>query len=245
VDATEHIEHLAADGPLLAAAAERAGWDAAVPGTHWDVRRLVTHVGGVHRWAADIVETGSPTAATAAGEAVGSGPRDAELLEWFREGHAVLVETLSTAPADLKAFAFLPAPSPLAFWARRQAHETGIHRADAEAASAAVTPFDPDFAQDGIGEMLGGFAARKSNAIGQPAIVALRPTDGGAVWSVTFGGERLVAEPGVNVDEPDLTVEGSSSDIYLWLWNRPSAVEVSGDDELAALWRKTVRVRWG
>lgn len=30
---------------------------------------------------------------------------------------------------------FLDAPSPLAFWARRQAHETAIHRADAQLAA--------------------------------------------------------------------------------------------------------------
>ena len=39
----------------------------------------------------------------------------------------------------MRCFAFLPAPSPLAFWARRQAHETGIHRADVESAGFACT----------------------------------------------------------------------------------------------------------
>ncbi len=51
----EHIAHLDRDGRALADAAERAGWDVPVPATDWAVRELVTHVGGVHRWAADIV----------------------------------------------------------------------------------------------------------------------------------------------------------------------------------------------
>src|SRR5207253_4063893 len=55
-------------------------------------------------------------------------PADAALLAWFRDGHAALVGTLESAPPDLKCFTFLPAPSALAFWARRQAHETGIHQ---------------------------------------------------------------------------------------------------------------------
>ena len=47
----------------------------------------------------------------------------------------------------------------MAFWARRQAHETGIHRADAEspAGRGGTTLFPPEFAVDGIEEMLFGF----------------------------------------------------------------------------------------
>ena len=236
------IDHLAADGTLLAVAAEQAGWDAQVPACDWTVRDLVTHVGGVHRWAADIVQTASPTAATAAGSAVGTGPADDELLGWFLEGHAALVATLGDAPPDLQAFTFLPAPSPLAFWARRQAHETAIHRADAEGAAATVTPFDADFAQDGIGELLQGFAARKSNRIERAALLGLDPTDG-PFWTISLGGERTVAETGAR-RECDARVSGTSSDIYLWLWNRPSEAKTEGDDEITALWHDTVRVRW-
>ena len=43
-------------------------------------------------------------------------------------------------------------------WARRQAHETAIHRYDAESASGDVNGFDLDFAVDGIDEILVGFA---------------------------------------------------------------------------------------
>jgi len=47
---------------------------------------------------------------------------------------------LSAAPPDLRCWTFLPAPSPLAMWARRQAHETTVHRVDAELAAASVAP---------------------------------------------------------------------------------------------------------
>ena len=42
---------------------------------------------------------------------------------------------LRSAPADLDCFTFLPAESARHFWARRQAHETAIHRVDAENAA--------------------------------------------------------------------------------------------------------------
>jgi uncharacterized protein (TIGR03083 family) len=72
-----------------------------------------------------------------------AGPGDAELLGWFRDGHAELVRALRSADPRLSCWTFLPAPSSLAFWARRQAHETAIHRADAESAAGPVTRFPP------------------------------------------------------------------------------------------------------
>ena len=116
MEIAEHIAFLEADGARLAAAAEQSGWDAAVPSLDWTVRELVAHTGGVHRWAADIVARCSATTDTELGGAVGSGPSDDALLDWFVEGHAALVATLRAAPDDLECATFLPAPSPLAFW---------------------------------------------------------------------------------------------------------------------------------
>ncbi|HZC73313.1 MAG TPA: maleylpyruvate isomerase family mycothiol-dependent enzyme [Jatrophihabitans sp.] len=237
------IAQLSADGPLLIAAAQRAGWDAPVPATNWAVRDLVLHIGGVHRWAADIVTTGSRTGDTAAGRAVGTGPDDDGLIEWFKAGHATLVEALQAASADLDCFTFLPAPSSLHFWARRQAHETAIHRVDAEGAAREFTGFDSDFAQDGIAELLNGFAHRKSNAIATRGTIGLDAGDG-ASWLITVGGERIECVESEELVGTDVTIRGVSSDLYLWLWNRPTEAVVDGDDEIAQLWAGTVRVRW-
>jgi uncharacterized protein (TIGR03083 family) len=247
MDVEALTDRLATDGPSLADAAARAGLDAPVPATDWTVRDLVTHVGGVHRWATDIVAHCGKSFDTPAGDAVGTGPSDAELVDWFRAGHAALVETLRAAPADLDCATFLPADSPRHFWARRQAHETAVHRADAEAAAGYSAAFDADFAQDGMAELLLGFAARKANAIAQPATIGLRAVDGPS-WLITLGGERTVAErrdgPAADaVGAADAVVAGTSADLYLWLWNRPGAVVVTGDGSVAALWR-TVRVTW-
>jgi uncharacterized protein (TIGR03083 family) len=241
VEIDDHLGQLQADAAGLAGAAQVAGLDAPIPYLDWSVRDLVTHVGGVHRFAADIVGERRDSLDTAAARAVGTGPGDDELLDWFTVGAASLIETLVAAPKDVEVPMFLPAPSPLAFWARRQAHETAIHRVDAEAAAHTETPFAAEFAQDGIAELLQGFAKRRANAIGQDGRMVLRPDDGPS-WVLTLGGERIVAEPGEG--EGDLVVAGSSSDVYLWLWNRPSGTRLRGDDRLAELWRQTVRVRW-
>lgn len=236
------INRLESDGQLLIAAARRAGWEAAVPGTEWNVRELVLHTGGIHRWAADIVTTGSKTFDTPAGEAVGSGPDDDELAEWFENGHTALVATLRSAAADVDCATFLPADSPLHFWSRRQAHETAIHRVDAEgAAGDEVTLFDTTFAQDGIAEIVRGFAARRSNE--RKATLGLDAADGPS-WLITFGGERIEADESEDLVGTDVTIRGVSSDLYRWLWNRPSDAVVDGDAEVAAEWSNTVKVRW-
>lgn len=162
----ELIPALADAGHRLASAADRAGLDAKTPSCpDWTVRDLLFHQGSVHRWAARTVREpisgpheqvgGDPLRAAA------QRPPDDELLDWFREGHAALVETLQQAPSDLECWAFLPAPSPLHFWARRQAHETTMHRVDAEQAAGQVSPIDPALAADGVDELLTGFVSRR------------------------------------------------------------------------------------
>jgi uncharacterized protein (TIGR03083 family) len=241
MDVDAHIERLAADGESLADAAARAGWDAPVVACEWTVRDLVTHVGGIHRWAAANVGNASPRSDKATARSVGRGPDDDQLLDWFRDGHAALVSTLRAAPPGLDCFTFLPAPSARAFWARRQAHETAIHRADAESAAGPITPFDVEFAQDGMAELLLGFASRRGSPIDVPGTFVLRPDDGGSPWLVTLGGETIAA---VEDDgAADAVVTGTSSDLYLWLWNRPADVRVSGDPAIVELWRK-FQVRW-
>src|SRR6516164_4788048 len=140
-DVPGYIGALRRQGELLTGAAQRAGLAAAVPSCPgWAVRDLLKHTGYVHRWATGFVAEGLTRPGGASEEEIlGQGPADAELPGWFREGHAALVRALGAADPGLNCWAFLPAPSPLAFWARRQAHETAIHRVDAELAAGAAS----------------------------------------------------------------------------------------------------------
>jgi uncharacterized protein (TIGR03083 family) len=133
------------EGDMLAAAAARAGLDAAVPACPgWQVRDLLKHTGYVHRWATGYVtERHTSRMGVSEKDVLGEGPADEALLDWFREGHASLVTALEDADPSLECWTFLAAPSPLAFWARRQAHETAIHRVDAEQARAGGTEAAP------------------------------------------------------------------------------------------------------
>ena len=258
VEITEYIDALDRQGDLLAAAAERAGLDASIPPCPpWQVKDLLRHTGYIHRWAArhitecpDTVLDGPPEADILRGEAA-----DPDLLAWFRAGHAALVQTLSTADPGLVCATFIDAPSSLAFWSRRQAHETAIHRADADSATGVRPEYDPDFAADGIDELITGFGQRRKYrpSPDHDGGMRVRTTDTGHAWHVATQDGRLRARrepPGSDPADPAAcTVTGPASGVYLFLWNRSDAaaagVTISGDPRFLDLWRSSVRVRWG
>jgi uncharacterized protein (TIGR03083 family) len=254
MEIAEHIEAVRREGELLADAAERAGLAAAVsPCAPWQVRDLLRHTGHVHRWATrHLIERperiiGQPSEA----EILAGGPPDAELADWYRAGHAALVRALSTADAGLVCATFMEAPSPLAFWARRQAHETAIHRADAHGASGTLPEFAPDFAADGIDELIMGLGRRRRY---QPVndhegVLNIHTTDTGDDWTVLPRDGRLMPHRGSSEQEAACTVAGPASDVYLFMWNRHDAantgVTVTGEQDVLMCWKSAVRVRWG
>ena len=152
---------------------------------------------------------------------VRSGPAaDKDLPGWFLDGHQRLVTALEQADPGLTCWTFLAAPSPLAFWARRQAHETAIHtaihRVDAQLAEgtgpAGLGPFAPGLARDGIDELIMGFGRRRSKRglrSDPPRWLAVhaRPSPGGrgdagetgghADWAVRMGTDSAGVARGV------------------------------------------------
>ncbi|MFE1289373.1 maleylpyruvate isomerase family mycothiol-dependent enzyme [Streptomyces sp. NPDC058751] len=247
----EFTETLDREGQALATAAEKAGVDAEVatcPG--WRIRDLVRHTGMVHRWATAFVAEGHTS------DHPDGGLPDLdhdELLTWFRDGHRRLVDTLAGASPDVRCWSFLPAPSPLAFWARRQAHETTVHRVDAESALGGEPgTVAPDFAVDGIDELLRGFHARDKSRVRteEPRVLRVRATDRpDAVWTVRLSSERPLSEragdPGT-AESPvaDCELAGTAEQLYLALWNRAPFPDVTGDTALAALWREKSGINW-
>lgn len=266
MEAAEHIRALRREGETMAAAAQQAGLTAGVPSCPgWQARDLLRHTGCVHRWAANYVthQLTAEVEEMPESEQLRSGPPDAGLLSWFRAGHAALADALAAAPPDLACWTFLDAPSPRAFWARRQAHETAIHRVDAELAKGGkLTEFDPDFAADGVDELISGFLrrnARRGAASRNPPSrrICVLASDAGTAWEVGLssdGQEVVTAGPrdetgaGQPGHDADCIVTGPAAGLYLLLWNRadPAAAGVAagGDVALLRLWRQQVRVTW-
>lgn len=239
MDIDAFVRTLDREGGLLASAAEAAGVDAEVPTCPgWRVRDLLGHTGTVHRWATAFVAEGHTEYHPDGGLPDLDG---AELMAWFRQGHRSLVDTLSAAPPDVECWQFFAAPSPLAFWARRQAHETAVHRVDAESArGGTASGITPDFAADGIDELLRGFHRRAKSRVrsAEPRVLRVRATDAdGAVWTVRLSPEPPVTERD-GAGDADCELAGPARELYLALWNRGPFPSVTGDASVAALWRE-------
>ena len=250
MDVAEYVEQLRDDGQRLAEVAASVALSDPVPTCpDWQLRDLVRHLGGVHRWATGFVRgVGRQPPDGDLERLVEGWPADTELVAWFEEGYRKLTQALEAAPADLETWTFLDAPSPLAFWARRQAHETAIHRVDAETAASDVTGFPPTFAADGVDELLLGFVSRPGSSlpVESPRSMIVRAADVPRSWGVTFAPSGFQNQFDPNDLDAELVVIGDVSDLYVALWNRSDTetLELEGEGDLLELWRVTVRISW-
>lgn len=208
------------------AAAQRAPLDAPIPSCpDWDIAELLAHMGRVYRWAAACVEANAPVSP----HDLPSPPARDERVAWVEDGATRILEVLDR-PADDPAWTWSP-DGTVGFWQRRQAHETAIHRVDAELASGPPTPVPRELAVDGIDEWL----ELLPNRFGAPPVtgagetVHVHCTDGDGEWLLRLTPDGLEVEA-IHA-KGDVAVRGPASDLLLVLLRRvaPDHVEIIGD----------------
>lgn len=251
---TDHLVSLAEEGERFASTAEAGDWDApiaACPG--WDLRELVKHVGLVHLWAAANIRFPRTTwlsveqmsdLADYWPEHTTGWPSDDGLAGWYRSTLQNLLDVFESSPPDHQCLTFLPAPSPLIMWARRQTSEVAVHRHDAEAATGRTSRYDARFAIDMINELLDGFAPRMRPADVEHDTVLHVAANDGTEFFVTIGPSGVrTARTG---DSADLRVCGTPGDLYLLMWNREPgpSVGIVGDHSVFDRWRNTCQINW-
>lgn len=241
------LASIQSDSAALAKAASE-GLDAPVPSCPgWTVRDLVLHTGRVHRGKEKVVR-----------ERLQHDDLEFEepsegLLDWFRKGAELLINTLRSVGPDEPVWSWHPPDQTAAFWYRRIAHETLIHRVDAELAHGSVSGIDPEIAEDGIDEGLKVFIE------GYPpwALVTrgnglIRMTTGLRHWSLqmasfsgtTRSGRVLENIPTVlltgDAGRWDSEIKGDPVALNLWLWGRAplNRLKLNGDRSLAARLRE-------
>lgn len=247
MEITEHVEQMRVETERLVDRLAAAGLDRTVPTCPgWVLRDLAVHTAMAHRWAAAVIERRAVRRDDVTPlEALGTVPPDEELATWLIAGQAHLGDVIAATPSDADFWRFMrDAPSSVAFWARRQAHETAIHRVDADLAGAAEPGVVPAaFAADGVDELVLGFAPRFRPGPITPTTLRFAAPDVGRAWTVRLA-EGAIEAVGDAHGEADLHIEARASDLYLLLWNRAETerVTLTGDPSALDTWRTAVAV---
>ena len=244
LDASTYLDHVRRDARRVAEVVRTGPLDAGVPACPgWSLRDLVTHLGDVHRWAAMAARTAQrPVEAELDRPPAGGSD---ELAAWIVEGADRLAATLEGLEPSAPTWHPFPVAKVAGLWPRRQAHETAVHRWDAESAVGDVTPIDATLASDGIDEYF---------ELGLPRLVVregVRLPDGSLhVHCTDVDGEWLVtsADGGLHVRREhakgDAALRGPAEVLLLALWGRDApgrdALEVVGDPAVADVVRYLV-----
>lgn len=233
---TGHLDALRQEGAALLAAARAAGPGARVPSCpDWDVAGLLGHTAYGYRWVTQVVREGRTTELPY--EEVPLAPPGTDPYAEYEHTLADLAAALADH-ADATVWTWWPPDQTTAFWTRRMAHETSVHRWDAELANGAPRPIAADRAVDGIDESLTVFLGehlRDSPEEGLGGTFLVAAADTGDTWYGTLHPDRVDLTRGGGRDAADATFRGPASDLWLAFWGRGTAVEATGDERIVQL----------
>jgi uncharacterized protein (TIGR03083 family) len=228
VDESRFADCLADDYPLLRDAAASVDLDVSVPTCPgWTMGDLIYHVAEVYLHKVTIMRTGDwprpwPPAELAA---------EPRLALLGRAYGALTAEFGAHDPAEPIPTWYEPDET-VAFWLRRMAQETVIHRIDAElAAGLKATRVPDDLALDGIDEVLTRFLGYLSppradvpHLVGPGPIVV---TAGSRSWTVSPSrSDEVTVREGADY-QARAEVRAEPDRMLRWLWGR------AGDDVVA------------
>jgi uncharacterized protein (TIGR03083 family) len=228
-----YLDQVTEQAGALRAAAVKAGPDTEVPTTPgWTVRRLVRHIARVHN---SVVLAFDADPAGAAPRTERPPENWDELLTFWDTQLDTMIGELRRRGPDAPAWTFARHGT-TGWWARRQAHETAIHRLDAEHAAHGDAVdrlvFTPEFAADGIDEALTVVAAQ--TPVEATGTILFHAADAGRAWFVTLtAGEKPEIGAATDIDA-DASVVGTADAVYRAVWRRPSHAVVNGETTLIA-----------
>ncbi len=228
------LDVITEEAHALAAAARLTGPDAPVPATpEWTMAKLVKHTGTTHRWVLAIAATRE--FANPGDLDLGLPDDPAWYPEWFEAGAATLAATLRAMDplADMWSWGV---DQHARFWCRRMAHETAVHRWDAQSAQGVQDAFRTDVAVDGIDERLENLTpSTKFDPAGAAALCGAGETvhfhtiDAEGEWFLRFEPDGVVVSR--EHAKGDVAVRGPASDLLLYLNGRRAleGMDVFGD----------------
>jgi uncharacterized protein (TIGR03083 family) len=245
MEPSRYLECLATDYGDLRKAAAAVPLTVPVPTCPgWTMGDLVFHVAEVYLHKATVMRTGKwPEPWPPPGA-----EQEAE-LPLLGRGYAELTAEFSTRqPGDGTPTWYDPDQT-VAFWIRRMAQETVIHRIDAElAAGLPVIAVPGNLAVDGVDEVLKCFLGYDVEALdqlegghladgsGQDTINVLA---GQTAWTIRPSPRTVVIEDGASA-HPRLVVQAAPDPMLRWLWGRAGdeTVRLTGEEAWAGYLRR-------
>jgi uncharacterized protein (TIGR03083 family) len=203
----------------------------------WTVQDLIGHVGAVYEFQRTHFVRGI---ASRPQNERPVPPAGLEVLDYFDRQLAETLQALESLDPESPAWHWGGGPKVAAFWFRRMAVETALHRWDAQAAIGIPIPLDPRLSVDGIAEVLDTQlpSGRRKGSEDAEGVARLNATDTGDRWVIRIRGKALsvldtntVLDPGPGAQA---AAKGTASDLLLALWGRIplDVLEISGDSPL-------------
>jgi uncharacterized protein (TIGR03083 family) len=168
-------------------------------------------------------------------------PEGVDPVTAWTDSFTELVATLDAVDPERPAWNFAPQAKKASFWHRRMAHETTIHRWDAQMAGGLAEPIEARLASDNVTEVLDTWlpSGRRGGPVDRAGMIALHATDVDQVWYVRLRGAGIaLLDTDTLLDSDDhherATASGRASDLALALWGRVpfDTLLVSGDATL-------------
>lgn len=234
------LSALRSEGDAFRTALGTIPLDAAVPTCPgWQLRDLAWHLTQIYVWVNAVAPRGTtdrpdPRPDTPL-------PADVDPVVAWTDAFTELLATLDALDPDLPAYNWAPQAKKASFWHRRMAHETAIHRWDAQMAAGLSEPIEPRLASDGVTEVLDTWlpAGRRSGPANRAGMIALHATDVDQIWYVRLRGAGVaLLDTDTLLDSDDhherATASGPASDLVLALFGRVAfdTLLVSGDTTL-------------
>jgi uncharacterized protein (TIGR03083 family) len=239
MEPSDYLAALVRDGAAFADSARIAGLDAPVPSCPgWVMADLLWHLGEVHYfWAAVVRQRATGWSDVVRIERVA----DEQLFAAYDEHLEQVLSVLRETDPATNVWTW-SAQHDVLFVVRRMAHETAMHRWDADATAGRITPVEAVLASDGIDEFLTHFlddVAPGACPIG--GSVHLHCTDVAGEWTVRpkpTDGDDGTQSFDVTREHAkgDCALRGPASDLLLALWRRTPAdsIDIIGDPGVAS-----------
>jgi uncharacterized protein (TIGR03083 family) len=224
-DAKTYADFIRRDSAAFAAAA-RDNLAARVPSCpDWTVEQLVAHLTVAHFFWGLIAERHVQDRRDL--EDV-EPPAPADPVQFFLDHANRFADLLEAEEPETPVWTWSKRKN-IGFIQRRMAHETAVHRWDAQLAGGDPQPIAGDLAADGVDEFFENFLEAKRPITGNGELLHMHRTDGDGEWLIRLTPEGAYVSHGH--EKGDAAVRASASDLLLLLWGRlePDAVEVFGD----------------